>query len=176
LPYTPIHIVISILLTVLLRSSSTLVIDFWSGLSLVLGSTLMDMDQLLAFFVYEEEPYSTCRGFLVRRELRKLLKYIEKNHKRIDKLFLHNYLSFFLVTLTSSLTIKMASVSALFLFGMFIHMILDLFDDLYVINSYSNWLWFLRRFTSFDKSSKVTLFMTLVNILSIAVLMMALIS
>ncbi|MHA1595073.1 MAG: hypothetical protein ACTSXX_10085 [Candidatus Baldrarchaeia archaeon] len=106
---------------------------------------------MLALFVLMEcrgLPYDDLRSSLLRGDLRGFVYSLRKYHKEIDRLLLHNYLSFCVVVVLYFLFTFVFSGALLegarwFLAGMATHMALDQTDDIYVVRHLRNWLWFV---------------------------------
>ena len=80
-------------------------------------------------------------------DIKGLAETFTKEHKKIDRLTIHNFVFYFVLIITFSLSIYFGWVVMVYILAAVLtHMTFDWMDDIYQVKNVSNWLWPLKIF------------------------------
>ncbi len=107
-----------------------------------LSTFLIDLDGIFAIFVYRRNNKfsNRIRSKVKSKDFKGAFYLASKEHKNLDKLILHNFVVFTLVSLFWYMTLKSRNLLIFYsLSGILVHMIFDIFDDFVNLGHVKHW-------------------------------------
>lgn len=112
-------------------------------------SYLVDLDAVITLLIFRKRYRILIEG--VYKNFRQggmiqLATFLTKNHKKINTLLFHNIIGFTIVTLGFVIAwVYLQFPLFVYIYyivgGILIHMIHDIFDDIFILGNINNWLW-----------------------------------